>query len=203
MPFIPVANGASVEIRCLQEGQRVENRIYCTKSGYTQAHLDALTGAIASWWLTSWQPIASSALVHREVYARDERTVAGLESTSTASAGESGALTDVALPLGSSLCMSLRTGATGKNSRGRFYALGAVRPQVSGSIAGSGYIDLVAEALVDLAAAINGAGWNWIIASKFFNKLPRASASIRVITDILAIDDVMDSMRRRLPGRGD
>lgn len=203
MAFVPVANGASVEIRMLWDGEQVENRIYCTKFGYGQADLDNLTAAVALWWDTDMKPLQSTSCLMREVYGRDARTTTGIESTDATYngvAGTNGASGSQANNV--SLCVSLRTGAIGRSQRGRFYVLGATEGDTSSNEFSLAYLNDVATALQNLAVAIIGAGWSWVVASKRTGGADRVSAAIRVITEILIVDPIIDSMRRRLPGRG-
>jgi hypothetical protein len=100
-------------------------------------------------------------------------------------------------------CLSLRTSLRGRSFRGRIYLPGistnilADTNHVSVEFAGTAQ-EQVYEAFVSLAPE----GFTPVVASFHFGGAPRAAGVGTPVINVIATDTVLDSMRRRLPGRG-
>jgi hypothetical protein len=99
------------------------------------------------------------------------------------------------LPGGTAFCIRLRTGSPGRSNRGRKYFSGLTEAVVSGNQVGSGFAGDLAAAVNDLQQALIVEGWQLAIASY-------TNATIALVSDIGFFDLNVDSMRRRLAGRG-
>jgi hypothetical protein len=57
--------------------------------------------------------------------------------------------------------------------------------------------------MTNLKSVIEGLGYVWVIVSYITDNAPRVGGPVYFeVNDILIVDDVIDSQRRRLPGRG-
>lgn len=100
-------------------------------------------------------------------------------------------------------CLSLRTAYRGRSFRGRVYLPGistnilADTNHVSPEFAG-----LAQEQLYEAFVSLAPEGFTPIVASFRFGGAPRAAGVGTEVINVIATDTVLDSMRRRLPGRG-
>lgn len=105
------------------------------------------------------------------------------------------------LPMNVTVAVSWRTNQIGKSFRGRSYHLGLVREQTVDSTLTSSQLTALQNIYTALRADYYTVGFLMVVASRFTNGAPRPTG---IITDIesVSIDPVLDSQRRRLPGRG-
>jgi hypothetical protein len=137
------------------------------------------------------------------VYVKSIATQPGPEATFSAGLPAPGSLGDPALPNNVTVAASLRSNLTGRSARGRWYWQGLTEPQVTGNAIAAGVLTSIDAALTNLQSSIDGAGFAWVIVSFFTNNAPRVGGPVYfTVVDIVFVDDVVDSQRRRLPGRG-
>jgi 3D (Asp-Asp-Asp) domain-containing protein len=210
MPFVPVANGALVEVRMSSMGQQVENTLWFeTDATPTEATLTDLADAVGLWWRTNIKPITSSRVSVTEYVATSMDTATSPQVSVPGTVLDVGASTPNVMPLGSTLTVSFRTGLRGRSFRGRNYVIGMTEDQVDGNSVVAGVAELWRAAYEELIAAATDVGWTWIVASRFSgtdpvtgDPTPRAAAVTTPITAVVVVDDFVDSQRRRLSGRG-
>lgn len=203
MAFIPVTNVAMVEIRMNWDGQHVENTLYFLGGGaWNTTQLGTLAFDIRTWWDASIAPEISNTVELSEVYVTD--LTSATSPTAQAAGGPSfaGGLTNPSLPNSVSLAVSFRTAGRGRSSRGRNYVVGLTESQV----VGNEVVGTAVDALIDAYEVLLGLALpntaEWVVVSRFTNNAPRASGVTAPVTDVVVVDPVVDSMRRRLPGRG-
>lgn len=203
MAFIPSLNTAQIEMRGRAHVERVENTLYFYKvaGSMTQADLDALTLFMSQEYLLAWKAQLPADYVHAEVYGTDLTTATSFTSTNTAQANTAGTLAGVALPGNVTFCISFRTPNRGRSGRGRNYWGLLTEADVTGnflSVTRRNAILAVYQRLITTPPT----GWQWSAISRYNNGAPRATALIQNITNVIAVDDAVDSQRRRLAGRG-
>lgn len=201
MPFIPAVNVARVEVRLTQDAEQVENTFhFLHTSAPNQGDLDSLTNAVYIHWRENMLPIQAANVTLREVYARVLTTQQGLESTSAGVPGDIGELTSPPMPNSTTIALSLRTGFSGRSSRGRVYWVGTVEDMVTQNRYETASLTLIKAAFDGMVGpAAVAAGWIWVVTSYRHNGAPRAAAQSLTITQTLFTDNVVDSQRRRLP----
>jgi len=211
MPFIPVPNAAAVEIRFLLDGQHIENTLGFERAdAVTEANLTDLNGAVTGWWLENMAPLQPTALQLVEVVCTDLTTDSGPQVTIAPATEQFGLVDSPALPNNVSLCVSFRTGHRGRSSRGRNYIpalweAGVVANTVGGTIV-TAFAAAYTELITDTGLA--DAGWTWVVISRFsgvdadHHPIPREEGTVLPVTSVTIVDPIVDSMRRRLPGRG-
>lgn len=204
MPFVPVVNTVSVEFRTTWDGQQCENRIFVDLfTTPTQALCQAVANAGLTWWTGNMVAITPSTLALREVYVRDQSQLNGFQATATPTGALPGTLLSPSLPNNVSVCASIRTSFTGRSARGRWYFQGLTEGGVVGNTVDAGVLTSIDAALTNLASAIAALGWNWVIVSYISLGDPRPGGPVKFsVNNILFVDSTVDSMRRRLPGRG-
>jgi len=207
MAFVPFPKAASVELRGTLSGQQIE-----TILGFEfdivpiQDDLDDLAFACAQWWNADAKFFLPPNYVSREVFVRFLDATDSLSATSTAGTGTVGLYGSAGVSNNVTMCVSLRTARTGRSHRGRNYWPLAVEA-VSGNIITAAIItdvpDLYKDFFLDPAFGVTPNGkWTWSVLSRYNNKAERAEGLATPITNVLVVDNVVDSMRRRLPGRG-
>lgn len=200
--FIPAADVAKVEMRYTWDGQYVENVFHFEKTGgYDETSLDQLAQDVVEAYLAELNPLQANTLTLREVYVRDMSTEFGLESTyATAHAGQA---ESPPLPNNVSLAVSFRTGLSGRSNRGRMFYLGLTEGQVVNNAVQTSPLAAIVTAVTDFIDYVQTeSGVQFVIVSYCSNNTWRTNAQVTPVTTILVVDPTIDSMRRRLPGRG-
>lgn len=203
MPFVPFANTAEVEVRYSLDDQQVENTLYFRNStAFDITSLDSLAAVVGNWAVTSLLPLQNNVTSLREVVARDLSIEESFEVTFAAASGSDGGAGAPA-PNNVSLCISFRSGITGRSQRGRNYLVGVPTNALAATnVFDSDYIASIVGAYNDLLSAALDAGFHWVIASRFHNGAPRLVGQTVDVLTVIVVDSIVDSQRRRLPGRG-
>jgi len=194
---------ALVEIRFTWNGQLVENRLHFRHATSPEpgfAELDALCNTVLARVVADWLPLMSTTVSLREVYA-ETYNGAGSLGFSLLGSG-TGSASGNGMPGNASFCLSLRSGNVGRSRRGRMYTIGMVEAHQDSGVVTSTYRNAWLAALSALIAAALGDDWILCIASFISGGAPRASGFLTDVTTVIAIDDFVDSQRRRLQGRG-
>jgi len=204
MAFVSAPNIIECQVRCTWDGQQIMNRFHAhVDSGPTEAQCAFLASEVAAWWIANVKALVPATLSLREVFCKGlelENDVQATFSSGLPSAGTSGA---DSCPNNVALCCSLRTGLTGRSAHGRWYWAGLCESQVTGSTIASGTVASIVATLDALRNVLLAAGLNWMVVSFNHNGGPRAGGPVYFeVNDILAIDGIVDSQRKRLPGRG-
>lgn len=210
MPFVPVPNSALVEVRMLQDLQEVENTLWFERnSPWDVAGLTSLNNFIVGWWASEMSPIVSELVVVREVVCTDMTTASGPQVSLPPPDLLAGALDAPTLPNNVTLTVSFRTAARGRSFRGRNYFVGLTQDSVVENTVNAGFVTQIQDAyaeLLNVGDTVTSA--RWIVASRFSgvdgdgNPIPRVSGVTTDIVSVTIVDPVIDSQRRRLPGRG-
>lgn len=203
MPFIPATNVAECRIVGLLRGQLCENvlHFFNTLGAFTQADLNTLADNLGAQWNGNVLPLISSDYTFELVQARDLTTqfAPTAEFSGASAAGGGGD----AMPNNVASCFSLRTGLPGRSNRGRLYIGGIPRDAVTENNITAGFRNSMLTALGNLIGQDSVAtGFIWSVLSRQQNNLPLAAGISRPITVVITTDSVVDSQRRRLPGRG-
>jgi len=203
MAFQPVAATALVEMIFLLDGQIVENTLYFRRANdYTVADLTALTAAMITWWVTLQQAQLSTAISLTAVKATALHSQTGPQFTNTATLPVAGAVPTDAVPNNSAFCLTLRTALIGRAFRGRNYIAGIPESVVTTSRLSSTVATALKNGYGGIPSSIP-AGTTWVVVSRTVNGvLQLPTALTNPVTSVDFVDLVMDSQRRRLPGRG-
>ena len=206
MAFIPVVNTAQVDMVVLFAGQRCQNVFHYTKaSPWAISHMEELAEGMIDWWVANIKPSVSVdlSLIQVDVTDMSEQNAPGISwGTGLPQAGITG--TGTTLPNSISCVFTKRTALRGRSYRGRIYHMGLTEAQVTGNsvvtLTVSQLIGHYEAALsIPLTVAVDEA--NMVVVSKYTNNAPRATGVATLVTNITS-DGIVDSQRRRLPGRG-
>lgn len=204
MAFVPAPNLVSVEFRTTWAGQQCENRINVDLlTAPTAANVAALAVACEQWWEDNVVDITPTNLALREVFVRDQSQLNGFAAVASPTGALPGTLISPSLPNNVTICASIRTLFTGRSARGRWYWQGLTEDQVTDNTVSSGRLTDIDSALTNLASVIANLSHFWVIASYVSGGVPRPGGPVYFVVDqVVFVDSIVDSQRRRLPGRG-
>jgi len=205
MPFVAVPATIKASLFYTFAGQQVMNRIYVSHPATlpSEADCQAVANTVAAWWTGNVKALVSNTLALREVQAVSVAEPNGPQATFSAGLPSAGDSIIAPLPNNVAFCVSLRTGLAGRSARGRWYWMGLVENQVDGNEVTTGVVASIVAAIDNLLSALAGGGVQPVIVSFNSGGGPRPGGPVKFfITDALAVDSVVDSQRRRLPGRG-
>jgi len=204
MAYIPVADTVLLEMFQGLHGQKVENTLYFRLAGgMSVAQMTDLWNKMLTWWTVNLAPHLSNDLTLRGGKVTDLSTQSGAALDFNApTPNPAGTVPSPSLPGNVACCVSIKTAARGRSFRGRNYIAGIAEASVVGNT-----LDLAVT--VNVQAAYDAiltvpfvAPWEWVVVSRYANKLPRVTGVATAVTRAQVIDRNVDSMRTRLTGRG-
>jgi len=205
MAFIPIPDTVLCQLVGRIDGQQTINDLYFTNTtpGVTLAEVTDLAEAVSSWYVSSMLTLLSSAFSLERIHARDLTSQASfsVDVNSGPAPGSSGG---AFVPNNVAPCISFRTAFAGRSGRGRNYIPGVPQPVVDGNTLTPGFI---ADATAAYGSLLPGeglvpAGWVWVVASRYTLGAPRPAGITYPVQSVIFTDNIVDSQRRRLPGRG-
>jgi hypothetical protein len=135
----------------------------------------------------------------------------GLIYISTTGLPLTGALTAQPMPNNVAACISIRTAQRGRSFRGRNFVAGLTRDTVTNSEFTPAVAPLLEGIYNGLRVCASEAGWHQSVVSRYHGftlvagkkvPTPRTVGIATPATNAIMVDSVVDSQRRRLPGRG-
>ena len=202
MAFQPTEDVVSAELRYTWQGQLVENRLHYFKTGFVTADMGLLAQALYELWANSLSTVVSSEVLLREVYVTDLRTADGPVATYAPGTLVGGSNVNESVTNNTSIVISLRTAQRGRSRRGRIYHVGLTENMIADNRISTAARDSILAGWADFRETAATAGWTLVVLSRVVDGVPRPVASSATVTQMLITDDVVDSQRRRLPGRG-
>jgi hypothetical protein len=204
MAFIPVLDTALVVIHQRLDGQLVENTLGFLHFSGPPGVVDLadLATGVGDYWGVNMLPLLSTSLTMEFVSARDLSFQEAMQAESISGQG-AGGVGGAVLPNNVAACIAFHTALTGRSNHGRNYIAGIPEASVVGNTINT-------DLLVGLSTAYDGmkgpgtlaSGWTWVIISRFHNGAARPEGITNEVTSAFFTDGVVDSQRRRLPGRG-
>jgi len=201
MAFQPVPNSVSAEVVFSQDAVVLENVFHFTRTSTpSSGQIQTLAEIIDQWVDDEWKPLIATGVDYVRTVVTGLSSINDYQASVSTNAG-AGTGGSVVLPANVSKAITLRSGLTGRNARGRLYLVGLSTSAVDlgTQTVGSTFIDDVIDALEALKALIEAAGWVWSIVSRYLNKVERATAVTFPVTQFAVHDFTTDSMRGRLP----
>lgn len=201
VPFVPSPLVVEAELLYLLDGQQMENTLYFQLAATpTILTMAALASDLHAWWADQIAPQTTAALTLRGI------KVTSLESE-TAPAFElplavTGAESSPPLPNNVTFVVKFLTGGRGRSSRGRNYIVGLMESQVTGNTVASSTRAAFVAAYNDLRDSGTMPNGTWGVYSRRHDLAWRTEGLFQEITGVAVTDDIVDSQRRRLPGRG-
>lgn len=203
MPFIPTPDVLQYNARFACGGQQIENVFH-----FSYAGSDFATAAAAlfnlvqdEWWLLIRAGL-SNQLTSTGSYIVDQSSVSGPVASFGAFTSPAGASSIFSAPNNAAFVVTHRTAQRGRSFRGRSYISGIPADQINGSRVSSGFLSTAVSAFNNMRVEAAAALYPFVIVSRFTNGSPRTTGVASEVTACVAVDDAVDSQRRRLPGRG-
>jgi len=206
MPLPNATNVVRVEMRYQCEGERVENVFHVHgTSAWDTGSLGDLGLAFFDWWNDNLKNIQSTQTTLREIYLLDLTTSPGLEYTFVTGLPGGGLDSAAAIANNVTACISWRTGFAGRSQRGRTYHIGMTKNYTDNSLMTSSFVSQALDtynALIPLVQASSNDP-ELVVLSYYHNNAVRPTPTWEPILTATLVDNVVDSQRRRLPGRGE
>ena len=206
-PKPPTAHTAKIAIGWQYLGQQLET-IFCVEDPTDSIFSDPETflNAIKPFVISDLIPHMFSNLTFNMLGFEDIRTVPFGGTSIGISPPVAGGLTSSGnLPGNVCLAIKKNTGGLGRSHRGRTYwPITDIAALATGDTVQSAYAAAVQGALLSFQADVEGivVGSAFGIVSYFLNKVLRTNGLFQRVTEWSLTDMVIDSQRRRLPGRG-
>lgn len=203
MPFPPTPNTVKVAVTGQLAGQQVTNVYYVEKiSAWTLPELEQVADEFIAWLRTEVLPLLATEFVYTLIEILDLTTANGIYYTRQIDSPNTGQIASPAMPNECAVCLSLRTGQSGRSFRGRKYMSGVPENNVTNNTVTTPYLQAWVNAFNGLLLTIGTAGWSWVIVSTIENGVPRAQGLTTAINSVIFTDDIIDSQRSRKPGVG-
>lgn len=202
MAFQSVPEGAEAVVNSTYGGRPIVNVFNFRKpGGYNATDLQALADVVDGWYGTGIGTYLDAGFAYVNTLVRGLELVNDLTANADANAGN-GAVAGFGTPNNVALCLTHRTGLTGRSARGRTYFAGAPSTvlQTVTTFATTFVNNMVT--FMNLLAPLAGAeGWVFSVLSRYASGAARPTGILFPITLSEARNVNIDSQRGRLiPG---
>jgi hypothetical protein len=185
-------------------GSTMENVFHVKKpDAWSDSELLQLVNIGFTWWVNNLNDYQSDELTLIRVEARDLSTEFAPFATNTPLSGNAGLRESPPMPANVTLAIKWASALTGRSTRGRTYHIGLTEDQVEGQTINDVQRTGLINAYNQLRSDINSFDSTWVLSvlSRVQDGVPLAEAIAYEIASVTA-DEFIDSMRRRLAGRG-
>lgn len=203
MTYQVVADCAQVSVIGTLDGQECVNTYYYRHAaGWGLGELQALASAIDSVVASNQLLICSPNYSYLRTEARDLRSPVGFIATEDSGAG-AGVKTGAAVPNNVAISVKRSSGLTGRSSRGRIYFPVTTDGNLSApNVISDAFHDAVMGLLNSFDSIADSVDWTAVIVSRVGVGTSPVAAVVYTLAEWVIVNLVVDSMRRRLPGRG-
>lgn len=184
--------------------QQCENVFHCYRSaGWDAGSLNTVGGTFANWWTTDMRGYIANTVSLERIITRDLTTESGVGTEVTLGLPAAGTAVAPALPNSVSVAVKWGTGLAGRSFRGRTFHIGLCEDQVTANKLVTSVQNNLNDAYDNLRVVLDNAilAIEFGVLSRYHAGAPRANGILTPILGV-SIDPVIDSQRRRLPGRG-
>lgn len=203
MPRPPTENTAEATLTFLYNGQYCINKHhFLNTAGWDEGSLNNLGTAIREWWADELQASMPTSLSLIEIEVVDLTEGSNLGITVQTGLPLVGANASQQLPNNVTIAVKKGTGFVGRSFRGRTYHIGLTEANVDLNTINSSTQALLQTAYNALREPLGVAiPVDMCVLSEVENGTQRAEGICTVVTGV-NVDPIIDSQRRRLPGRG-
>lgn len=166
--------------------------------GYDQTAIDDLAGGLDNWFAAEVLPLLSTTYNYEHAEVRGLEFISDLEAIDNTNAGP-GSDANNPLPALAAVCISFRTGFTGRSARGRNYitGFGVDNLATNENRIVSSTITALQNAYGLLNSYVTAANWAHVVISRYTLGSARPSGVYLPVTTYLVTDDLWDTQRRR------
>jgi len=196
-PFI--VNWIQVRFRMRGAGGDIINTFNFRKTSAgvpTGTQLASFAQAFYNAVITDWRPLVAATVQFVDVTARDMASAGGQEGTYVAPSNTFGTSSGEALPNNVALAITERSSFVGPSGRGRWFMGGFTEAATNGDVLTAAFATSIATLAGHVLGFIGDGVTTAVLAVA-----SRSHLTMRDVTSIV-ITSIMDSMRRRLTGRG-
>jgi hypothetical protein len=203
LPYVPVANVVQAELVFSWDSQVVENVLHFqTSVPPNLVTMNELGAWLVSWWSTNVKPHVPATVSFINVKMTDLTVAFGPVVDYATSLPMVGTNASPSMPNNCALVITKRTALRGRSYRGRIYHVGLTEGNTVANQYNSGSVAALVTAYnllrnVTLASATAFE----VVVSRIQAGVPLAAGVSTTVTTHTC-DGILDSQRRRLPGRG-
>lgn len=203
MPFQPVPDTASFAIHYDQSGQDVVNVLHVKDTlGWDADKLETVCELIEAWADANLLPLLSNEFGLVRISARDLTTETSYVFEHAVSPPIGGGIAGPAMPNNVAVTVSLRSGLAGRSNRGRNYVAGIAKSSVTQNTIDATLANGLTAAYTQLIEDVETPDRYLVIVSRVQNGVVLPVGTTVPVESAILVDRVVDSQRRRLPGRG-
>lgn len=203
MAFIPVPDVVQVDLVYTLDTQIIENVLHYKPVGLPVVDsMVELGEELISWWSTTGKVQCPDEVSLINVKVTDLATNFAPSINVGTGLPIAGTLSGAPLPNNCSLCVTKRTVFRGRSFRGRIYHPALTETDVTANAVSAGRVNAIIAAYEDLMFfTLVEDTWSLGVVSRYSEGEPRVEG---IFTPVVALttDGMVDSQRRRLPGRG-
>jgi len=202
--FIPADETAKVQLYFATPGGVAMNVLnFRADGGWNATALDVLVDAIATSWEAQFSPLQSDQVECYRIVATDLAVAIPSQVDKAPENDLTGGRVSPAMPGNVTVVTKFGTGLAGRSQRGRSYHIGLTDDQCVGDRLVAGMADTIRDAWVDFAGEVHdsAAAADLVVVSYCHNNAWRTNAQVLAVT-AFTTEDVLDSQRKRLFGRG-
>jgi len=171
-----------------------------TAGAITPTAQSALGFSVESVFLDALAVPISNDVTFRRIRQRDYTTISSYVFDASITP-LTGAGTD-AMPNNVAQSVSFRTSLAGRSFRGRNYVGGVPRSVVTENAIDDAWTTLVVNAYALMMSPTFATNWQWVVVSAKNAKAWRTELVATPIVEVIAVDNIVDTLQKRLPGRG-
>lgn len=205
-PDVGVDGTVQVVMSYLYDGELAQNVFHLLTTGGdppTEQDLDAAAQLFDAWHLAELRPIQSAGAVLQKIIVTDLHSLSGLSKEYPMIPPRAGGVAQPQLPNSVTIAVKWSTARRGRSFRGRTFHIGLHEPQVVGNqlqAVDAAAMQQAYEALLD-SVALSIDFEALVVVSYCGGGAWRNPPITTPITNV-TVDPIIDSQRRRLPGRG-
>lgn len=204
MPFIPANDVLQVELFMSWDSQLIETVLHFKPvvAGFNLTQIGDLGDALVTWWNANLKASAPTTLSLTGVKLTDLTDATASVVDISSGLPIVGTSVSPSMPNNVACVFTKRTAKRGRAYRGRIYHPGLTEAAVVGNTVAAGSVSgfiTIYNLLRSFTA--NTKVWNLVVVSRQFEGQPRLTAEVEKVTGFTS-DGIIDSQRRRLPGRG-
>lgn len=201
--FVPVPNVVKAELIFSHSGQTAVNVLHYQAPGVPSAvNMEDLCEGLITWWDVNMQPLVASSTALTLVRATDLTTQFAQVVEEQQGLPLAGSAAGAVPPSSVTLCMTKRTALRGRSHRGRLYHVGFTSAQITGNSVVTATVNSLLS-VYNMLLAISSVDGNYelVVVSYQENNQPLSPGQFTPVVRFTT-DGIVDSQRRRLPGRG-
>lgn len=203
MAFIPVPGAARAAVVMQLDNQLVQCEVDVTVETEDAFNLNGAAFALYEAWVDHILPQLSGDVSMFSAVAQGMSAADAPVGVYVPSTLDVGGVSADSLPNNVAYCISKYTGLRGRSQRGRFFLPGIPSNAREGaSRVSSAYQTSIVTACSGFLGQMIAATFVPVVISLYTAGAPRTTGIYNPITTLAPVDNVLDSQRRRLPGRG-